>query len=74
MILIDEKARVERDTKEVVDLTQALVRIPSVYRPGVTDGNEEKAAHYAAAYLERMGLEVHVEEAAPGSSQCHRDL
>ncbi|MYL18548.1 ArgE/DapE family deacylase [Halobacillus litoralis] len=66
MILIDEKARVERDTKEVVDLTQALVRIPSVYRPGVTDGNEEKAAHYAAAYLERMGLEVHVEEAAPG--------
>ncbi|WP_281657656.1 M20 family metallopeptidase [Halobacillus sp. Cin3] len=66
MILIDEKARVERDTKEVVDLTQALVRIPSVYRPGVKDGNEEKTAHYAAAYLEEMGMDVHVEEVEPG--------
>ncbi|MYL49296.1 ArgE/DapE family deacylase [Halobacillus litoralis] len=55
-----------RDRKRVISLTQELVRIPSVYRPGVEGGNEEKAALYVAEYLKKLGIEVHVEEVEPG--------
>ncbi|WP_431803825.1 M20 family metallopeptidase [Halobacillus andaensis] len=55
-----------RDREAVISLTQQLVRIPSVYRPGVEDGNEEKAAHYVADYLKAMGIEVFIEEVEPG--------
>ncbi|MYL69845.1 ArgE/DapE family deacylase [Halobacillus litoralis] len=55
-----------RDRKRVISLTQELVRIPSVYRPGVEGGNEEKAAHYVADYLGKLGIEVHVEEVESG--------
>ncbi|MCA0171368.1 M20 family metallopeptidase [Bacillus sp. RAR_GA_16] len=66
MILVEQKQRVERDSKEVVALTQDLVRIPSVYRPGTKDGNEKGVAEYVARYMKKMGLEVHVEEVEPG--------
>ncbi|MFD2924857.1 M20 family metallopeptidase [Halobacillus naozhouensis] len=55
-----------RDREAVISLTQELVRIPSVYRPGVKGGNEEKVAHYVADYLKQKGIEVHIEEVEPG--------
>ncbi len=60
------ETRKSRDKERVLSLTQDLVRIPSVYRPGVEGGNEEKAALYVAAYLKKLGIEVHVEEVEPG--------
>ncbi|MGO0061368.1 M20 family metallopeptidase [Brevibacillus fluminis] len=51
---------------EVVALTQNLIRIPSVYRPGVPGGNEEKVALFVVDYLKEMGLTVHYEEVVPG--------
>lgn len=41
------------ETEEVILLTQALVRIPSVYRPGEKDGNEERVARFVYNYLKR---------------------
>lgn len=54
------------DEKEVVRLTQDLIRIPSVYRPGQADGNEERVAQFVADYLRQMGLQVFYEEVVPG--------
>lgn len=62
----DSTLRLLRDREEVVKLTQALVRIPSVYRPGDPEGNEQKVAQYVANYLKQMGVEVHIEEVEPG--------
>ncbi|SES91673.1 succinyl-diaminopimelate desuccinylase [Oceanobacillus limi] len=59
--------QVRRDYERVVSLTQQLVRIPSVYRPEDPDGNEQKAATFVANYLKNIdGIDVHVEEVAPG--------
>ncbi|PPA70337.1 M20 family metallopeptidase [Jeotgalibacillus proteolyticus] len=56
-----------RDREAVIKLTQALVRIPSVYRgEGVNGGNEEAAANYAARHLREIGIETHIEEVVPG--------
>ncbi|MFG6147783.1 M20 family metallopeptidase [Halobacillus sp. B23F22_1] len=55
-----------RDREAVISLTQQLVRIPSVYRPGEEGGNEEKAAHFVADYLKEKGIEVYIEEVEPG--------
>jgi succinyl-diaminopimelate desuccinylase len=54
------------DCEDLVRLVQELVRIPSVYRPEKADGNEARVARFLADYLEREGIEVHMEEAAPG--------
>ena len=54
------------DREELARFTQELVRIPSVYRPGVADGNEESITRFLADYLERVGFEVRTEEVAPG--------
>ncbi|GLB60484.1 M20 family metallopeptidase [Cytobacillus sp. NCCP-133] len=62
----ERQARLQRDGKEVVELTKNLVKIPSVYRPGVEGGNEEKAAQFTADYLKGLGIEVHIEEVEPG--------
>ena len=51
---------------DVVSLLQDLVRIPSVYSPDEPGRNEERVADYVAALLRNMGVEVHVEEVAPG--------
>ncbi|MCP3027899.1 M20 family metallopeptidase [Halobacillus sp. A5] len=55
-----------RDREAVISLTQQLVRIPSVFRPGVEGGNEEKAAYFVADYLKEKGIEVYIEEVEPG--------
>lgn len=55
--------------KNVVELAQALVRIPSVNPDGDpgTDGiGEEKCAHFVAAFLEHSGAEAFLDEVEPG--------
>ncbi|MCK6257366.1 M20 family metallopeptidase [Fictibacillus sp. KIGAM418] len=54
------------DEKEVVELTRSLIRIKSVYRPNLEDGNEEKVARFIVDYLKDIGLEVYYEEVVPG--------
>jgi len=62
-----EQKRLARDSEEVIILTQNLVRIPSVYRPNVQGGNEEKVALFVANYLKEIGIhEVFVEEVEQG--------
>jgi succinyl-diaminopimelate desuccinylase len=50
--------------EELIQLTQDLIRIPSVRRQG---GNEKEVALFLSHLLEEMGLEVVVEEVEPGS-------
>jgi succinyl-diaminopimelate desuccinylase len=52
--------------EELIQLTQNLIRIPSV-RSQKEAGNEEKVAMFLSHHLEEMGLEVVVEEVEPGS-------
>jgi succinyl-diaminopimelate desuccinylase len=54
------------DEAYTLDLACRLVRIPSVYRPGDPHGNEAAVAQAIAGELRALGLEVHVEDAAPG--------
>jgi len=54
------------DEAYVVDLARRLVRIPSVYSPSDPERNESAAADLIARELQRLGLIVHVEDAAPG--------
>lgn len=54
------------DESYVVDLACRLVRTPSVYVPEDPDRNESAVAGLVARELREMGLEVHVDEAAPG--------
>lgn len=54
------------DREELAGFVQRLVRIPSVYRPGWPEGNEERVARFLADYLEREDFEVCTEEVAPG--------
>jgi succinyl-diaminopimelate desuccinylase len=54
------------DDLEVINLTQALVQIPSVYRPNDSAGNESRAAQYVYDYLMGLGLEVYIEEVVKG--------
>ena len=61
-----EEVLKEIDREELVRLTLALVRIPSVYRPKQENGNEARVARFVADYLERAGFEVSIEEVAPG--------
>jgi succinyl-diaminopimelate desuccinylase len=54
------------DADEVVDLTRALIRIPSVHRPGDPDANESRVAAFVEAWLRREGFGVEVQLVAPG--------
>jgi succinyl-diaminopimelate desuccinylase len=54
------------DRQRAIELARALVRIPSVYEPGVPGSDETAAATYLASELRQAGLRVTVEEAAPG--------
>jgi succinyl-diaminopimelate desuccinylase len=54
---------IKRD--ELIQLTQELIKIPSVRRED--RGSEEKVALFVAHYLEERGLDVVVEEVEPGS-------
>jgi succinyl-diaminopimelate desuccinylase len=51
---------------EVVELTRALVRIPSVYRPGDPAANEAEVAAFVETWFKREGLPIEVQEVAPG--------
>ncbi len=51
---------------ELAELTRDLIRIPSVYRPGEPGGNEERVARFVESWLRREGVEVLVQEVAPG--------
>ena len=51
---------------EVVELTRALVRIPSVYRPGEIGANEAEVASFVEGWFRREGLPVEVQEVVPG--------
>jgi len=54
------------DADEVVELTRALVRIPSVYRPDDPTATEAHVAEFVEAWLRREGFTVEVQEVAPG--------
>lgn len=54
------------DADEVVRLTRALVRIPSVHRPGDPSGSEGAVAAFLEQHLRSLGLDVSAHEAAPG--------
>ncbi|MFD3449634.1 M20 family metallopeptidase [Microbacteriaceae bacterium 4G12] len=65
------KAAIERvkefvEEQELIQLTRNLIQINSVYRPEISDGNEEQVARYVYQYLKQMGLTVHYEEVVPG--------
>ncbi len=53
------------DPSEVTTLTRELISIPSVYQPETGEG-EEKVARFVARRLEEIGLDVKIEEVAPG--------
>jgi succinyl-diaminopimelate desuccinylase len=65
-VLDDVLGRIDRD--ELVRLTRDLVRIPSVYRAGDPEGNEDGVSRYVAGYLENAGFRIRTEEVAPGRS------
>jgi succinyl-diaminopimelate desuccinylase len=54
------------DGAYALDLACRLVRTPSVYRPTDPEANETAVAALIAAELRQLGLDVHVEDAAPG--------
>ena len=54
------------DADEVVELTRALIRIPSVYRPGDPDATESRVAAFVEAWLRREGFAGLVQPVAPG--------
>ncbi len=54
------------DQKGVIQFTQDLVRIKSVFHPKKEGFNEEKVAHFVANKLKGMGIEVFIDEAVPG--------
>lgn len=54
------------DETELVELTRALVRIPSVYRHGVDGANEGRVAAAVAEMLRAIGMDVTAEEVEPG--------
>jgi succinyl-diaminopimelate desuccinylase len=52
--------------EEVLELTRALVRIPSVYRPGEAGANEALVAAFVESWFRREELPVEVQQVAPG--------
>jgi len=54
------------DEGELIALTRDLVRIPSVYRPGQPDANEQAVAAHVEQWLRKERFEVEVHEVAPG--------
>lgn len=54
------------DEAYTLDLARRLVRTPSVYRPDDPGANEAAVAALVAGELRQLGLEVHIEDAAPG--------
>lgn len=67
MVNLKHSTTYARDSKTVIALTQKLVQIESVFRND-GKGNEQEVANYVAEYLRNLnlGIEVHMEEVAPG--------
>lgn len=53
------------DRDELVQLTQSLIQMPSVYRPS-EGGNEEQVALFVANWLKKIDVDVTVEEVEAG--------
>ncbi len=53
-------------TDELIQFTQELVRINSVFDPDKKGANEEAVANYIAEFLRKEGFEVHLEDVIPG--------
>ncbi len=51
---------------ELIQFTQEIVRIKSVFDPEKFGANEEAVANYIANYLRQEGFEVHIENVVPG--------
>lgn len=64
--ILAQRAAAAVDPDALVQLTRALIRIPSVYRPGDPTGAEAAVAGFLAASLRDRGLRVMTQEAAPG--------
>ena len=54
------------DADEVIELTRALVRIPSVYRPGDPEATEARVAAFVESWFRREGFDVEIQDVAPG--------
>lgn len=54
------------DADEVIELTRALVRIPSVYRPGDPEATEARVAAFVESWFRREGFDVEMQDVAPG--------
>jgi len=54
------------DRDELVDLTRDLIRIPSVVRPGDPASTEGAAARHVEQWLAKQGLDLEVQDVAPG--------
>ena len=52
--------------REVVDLAAELVRIPSVFRPGEPEANEQAVARAVETWFRRQGFSIEVQQVAPG--------
>src|SRR5262249_24838212 len=62
--LEDVLARI--DESELVELTRALVRIPSVVRPGDPTATESDVAEHVRTWLAKEGFAIETHEVAPG--------
>ena len=61
------KAALSRlDEEELIELTRALIRIPSVVRPGEPASTEAAVARHVEVWLAKQGFDLEVQEAAPG--------
>ena len=54
------------DEAELIDLTRALIRIPSVVRPGDAGATEAAVAGHVQAWLTKEGFDIEVQDVAPG--------
>ncbi|MEP7040401.1 MAG: M20/M25/M40 family metallo-hydrolase [Chloroflexota bacterium] len=80
--MFDNTVDWDRATAECIEHLQALIRIPSVNPPGVSDGaagrdstgGETAAANYCAEVLVSAGIAAQVLETLPGRGSCFARL
>jgi len=54
------------DEDELIELTRALIRIPSVVRPDDPGATEAMVARHVEVWLTKQGFDLEVQEVAPG--------
>ena len=54
------------DTEGLIRFVQDVVRIDSVYDPGVPGADESRVTAFVSKFLRDDGFEVHLDEVAPG--------